>query len=323
MTHIIILDGTLSSLEDGEETNAGLTYRLLSEATQPGQSIYYEQGIQWETWRQVWDVMVGKGMNRQIRRAYGYLASRYRPGDKIYFFGYSRGAFAVRSLAGMIDRVGLLKAGQATERNVDMAYRHYRAGGGSDAARAFRRSLCHDDAMIEMIGAWDTVKALGLRLPLLWMLTEKSHDFHDHHLARCVRSGFHALALQETREVYAPVMWDSDPAWSGRLEQVWFAGTHGDVGGHLGTPNAPRGLSNIPLAWMLTQAEIAGLDLPHGWRQRFPVDVDTPSIGTWGGLGKLFLIRKRRVVGRDPSERLHETAAARGFRLPVGGRRVA
>lgn len=71
----------------------------------------------------------GPGINRQIRRAYGYLASRYRPGDRIFLFGYSRGAFAVRSLAGIMDRVGLLRADQATERNVQLAYRHYRAGG--------------------------------------------------------------------------------------------------------------------------------------------------------------------------------------------------
>ncbi|MGR3320792.1 MAG: DUF2235 domain-containing protein [Pseudooceanicola sp.] len=316
VTHVVIIDGTMSSLEPGEETNAGLTYRLLAERGGADLSIYYEAGIQWQTWRHLWDVMTGKGMNRQIRRAYGYLASRYRPGDRIFLFGYSRGAFAVRSLAGVIERVGLLKAGQATERNVELAYRHYRANTASHAAEAFRHAKCHEDVSIEMIGAWDTVKALGIRLPVIWTLSEKAHEFHDLHLARCVRAGFHALAFEETREVYHPVLWQSDADWSGRLEQVWFAGTHGDVGGQLGGDHRARPLSNIPLVWMLTQAEHSGLEMPEDWRARFPTDPAAPSIGGWQGMGKLFLLRRRRHIGRDPSERLHETAVARGLRMP-------
>jgi len=317
VTHVIILDGTMSSLAEGDETNAGLTYRLLAERGGADLSVYYEAGIQWQTWRHAWDVITGKGINRQIQRAYGYLASRYRPGDRIFFLGYSRGAFAVRSLAGIIDRVGLLKPGAATERNVQQAYRHYRTGARGEAAAAFARSFCHDRVEVEMIGVWDTVKALGIRLPLLWTLTERDHAFHSLQLAGCVKAGYHALAYEETREAYEPILWESDATWPGRLEQVWFAGTHGDVGGQLGGEHAARGLSNIPLVWMLTQAELSGLALPAGWRARFPTDVDAPSIGTWQGLGKLFLLRKRRVVGRDRSERLHETAVARGLRMPM------
>ena len=109
------------------ETNAGLTFRLLCErrGQRNGQSLYYEPGMQWEGWAQALDVMQGRGINRQIRRAYGFLASHYRPGDRIFLFGYSRGAYAVRSLAGVIDRVGLLRHDQATERKVQLAYRHY------------------------------------------------------------------------------------------------------------------------------------------------------------------------------------------------------
>ncbi len=125
--HVVIIDGTMSSLATGEETNAGLIYKLLSEQAGPQLSVYYEAGIQWTHWNNTMDVLLGRGINRQIRRAYGWLASRYRPGDRVMFFGYSRGAYAVRSLAGVIDRVGLLRADQATERNVRQAYRHYQA----------------------------------------------------------------------------------------------------------------------------------------------------------------------------------------------------
>ena len=86
-------------------------------------------------------IVEGRGLNRQIRRAYGWLASHYREGDRIFLFGYSRGAYAVRSLAGVIDRVGLLRREHATERGVQLAYRHYQNGPDTVAAAAFARAL--------------------------------------------------------------------------------------------------------------------------------------------------------------------------------------
>ncbi|MCB1342802.1 MAG: DUF2235 domain-containing protein [Pseudooceanicola sp.] len=307
-SHVIILDGTLSSLEYGYETNAGVAYRLCAQMG-ADVSVYYESGVQWRSWRSLVDVSMGRGINRQIRRAYGYLASRYRPGDRVFFLGYSRGAFAVRSLAGVIDMVGLLKAEHATERNIRTAYRHYELTPESEAARVFARKFCHDVLPIEMVGVWDTVKALGLRLPYLWQMTEVQHGFHNHHLGRSVRNGFHALALDETREVYAPVMWECPEAWPGRVEQVWFRGGHADIGGQLDGFEAARPLSNIPLVWMLERAEECGLPLPDGWRTRFYTDVNAPAVGTWRSWGKVFLLRRPRVVGRDRSERLHESVA--------------
>lgn len=310
--HVIVLDGTLASLRPGHESNAGRAYALLRERV-PGnrRSLYYEPGIQWANWRDTLDVLLGRGINRQIRRAYGYLACHYRPGDRIFLLGYSRGAFAVRSLAGVIDRVGLLRHDAATERNVVAVYRHYVAAPDSAAARAFARAHCHAAAPIEMIGVWDTVKALGLRLPLLWKLTEGAHAFHDHSLGRSVRHGFHALALDETRLAFAPVLWSCPEGWQGNVEQVWFRGGHGDVGGQLGAFEAARPLANIPLVWMLDRAEACGLVLPPGWRDRFPCDPAAPMVGSWRGWRAAFLLRHRRRVGQDRSERLHPSAAAR------------
>jgi uncharacterized protein (DUF2235 family) len=315
VTHVIILDGTMSSTEPGEETNAGLTWRLLREkAPSVRMSLFYEPGIQWEDWRSAADVAAGRGINRQIRRAYGFLASRYRPGDRIYLFGYSRGAYAVRSLAGVIDRVGLLRAEAATERAVREAWRLYENGDSAEestrARAAFRERLCHPHVEIEMIGVWDTVKALGLRLPLLWRVSEDPHNFHGTELSEVVRHGFHALARDETRQAYAPVLWQSDPDWKGRLEQVWFRGTHGDVGGQLNGREEARPLANIPLVWMLEHAENCGLDLPEEWRARFPTDPAAPSAGLRRGWSRVFLARKPRVIGADPSESLHPTAKA-------------
>ena len=161
LVHVIILDGTMSSLDPGCETNAGLAYRRVSHMGAPV-SVYYEAGVQWSEWRQAPDVLIGRGINRQIRRAYGYLCSRYRPGDKIFLLGYSRGAYAVRSLGGVIDQVGLLKPEHATERNIQTAYRHYQCTPGSEASAAFTSAYCHDAVEIEMIGVWDTAHAFKL-----------------------------------------------------------------------------------------------------------------------------------------------------------------
>lgn len=305
--HVIILDGTMSSLDPGMETNAGRTFRLLRETHGARLRLYYEPGLQWEGWRRAMDVAQGRGINRQIRRAYGWLASHYREGDRIYLFGYSRGAYAVRSLAGVIDRVGLLRADSATERNVTAIYRHYQRNPNSPAARAFAHRHCHHEAPIQMVGVWDTVKALGLRLPGFWLFTNTRHAFHNHHLGGAIRHGFHALALDETRAVYEPVLWDCPEGWEGNVEQVWFRGGHGDVGGQIGGMEAARPLANLPLVWMLDRAESCGLTLPDDWRARLPCDPGAPMVGTWSGYGVMFLLRWRRRVGRDRSERIHPT----------------
>ena len=87
-THVIILDGTMSSLAPGRETNAGILFKLLCESGRRANlSVYYEAGIQWRDWKGTLDVMTGTGINRQIERAYGVLASRYRPGDRIMLVG--------------------------------------------------------------------------------------------------------------------------------------------------------------------------------------------------------------------------------------------
>lgn len=316
--HIIILDGTMSTLAAGHECNCGLIFRMLTQGgRRPDRAVYYEPGLQWAGWRNLSALAQGRGLNRQIRRAYGWLASHYRPGDRIFLIGYSRGAFAVRSLAGVIDRVGLLRREEATERAVRQIYRHYRQDPEGSVARVFARRYCHDDAPIELVGVFDTVKALGLRLPLLWLLTDKQNSFHSPELGRSIRRGAHALALHETRLVFQPVLWDVPPDRLHAVEQVWFRGAHGDVGGHLGTFQAARPLANLPLVWMLEQAEAAGLRLDEGWQVQFPCDAKAPMFGTLRGAGAIFLLRRARIIGRDPSERIHPSAEGGPDPTPV------
>jgi len=306
VTHIVILDGTLSRLDAGFETNAGLTYRLLRETAPNTQiSLYYEPGLQWKHWGGALKMMTGSGLADQIRRAYGVIASRYRPGDRIILIGYSRGAFAVRSLAGAIDMIGLVRADCATERMIKQAWRLYRDGPGTKTAKAFAKAYCHASTPIEMVGVWDTVKSLGIVLPLFWRLSQPTYAFHNDQLGASIAHGFHALAIDERRVAFSPVLWRCLPGWTGHLEQVWFRGVHGDVGGHVDDFTAARPLANIPLVWMLERLETCQVALPQGWRDRFPQDVAAPSMGMNRHFGKLFWMRRRRVVGRCISESIH------------------
>jgi len=316
-THVVILDGTLSTLMPGCETHAGQLYKLLLEAgVSANLTVYYEPGIQWNGWAGTLDVIQGRGINQQIKRAYGVLASRYREGDRIVLAGYSRGAYAVRSLAGVIDMVGLVDYNFATERNVTLAYRHYRRGGKGKAAEAFSKKHCLQDVEIEAVAVWDTVKALGVRLPFLWHFSEVKNAFHDHSLGHSIRHGFQALALDERRMAYEPVLWTRPEGWEGMMQQVWFAGMHGDVGGQLSGYEPARPLANIPFVWMLEQLEACDLPLPEGWAARFPTDPHARSIGGWRGLSKLFLSRRARKVGTDPSEVVHGSVAIRNGTVP-------
>jgi len=314
INRIVIMDGTLSSLNPLKETNAGLTYKLLCQTPQSTTtSLLYEEGIQWCRMSSLIDLAAGRGITRQIQRAYGFIASRYLPGDKIYLFGFSRGAYAVRSLAGVIDLIGLLRREHATESNIRRVFRYYRNSTTGSAVDAFSRRYCCQETSIEMVGVWDTVKSLGIQYPILWRLAPQPVDFHNEALGKTTKNGFQALALNETRRAFRPVMWRTSGAWHGRLEQAWFRGAHADVGGHLGTFQQARKLSNIPLVWMLERAEECGLTLPENWRQQFPMDPLAPAHGCFRGIEKFFLARKKRVPLGDPSEYIHSSVlVARG-----------
>ncbi|MEE3101730.1 MAG: DUF2235 domain-containing protein, partial [Pseudomonadota bacterium] len=309
---VYVVDGTLSSRAPGEETHCGRLMRLLERRGPRADLAYgYHPGVQGQGTRRWIRAALGLGLNDAIVEGYARLASQWSPGDRIFLFGYSRGAYAVRSLAGLIDRVGLLRPDAALERRVIRAFRLYQSGSPA-AIRAFARRHCHRGATpVRMIGAWDTVKALGVPWPVLSFLHPMATEFHDHRLSPVVRNGFHALALDEDRIAFAPEMWERAPGWTGRLEQVWFPGAHGDIGGQVGEFPAAEGLAAAPFVWMLARAEELGLPLPPDWRAAHPVDPGAPAMGPRKGIGRLFLLRRPREVGAGDGQRLHETVAAR------------
>lgn len=306
-TLVVLFDGTLASLSEGRRSNIGRIRALLSQRRGGGPlRVHYAEGQQWEDWRALPDLALGSTMPGRIATAYGWLANSYQPGDRIFLFGYSRGAFAVRSLAGMIGRVGLLRPQAATERHIRLGWRYYQKGGSPSAIAAFRRRRCHPETPIQMIGCFDTVMALGIRLPLLWLLTEPRYRFHDQQLSPDVRFAAQALALDETRAAFQPILWASD-GHPGIIRQTWFRGSHADIGGQLNGFDRARPLANIPLVWMLEQAQEAGLPLPPDWRDDLPTDAGAPSVGSWRNWGKAFLLRAPRTAGHDASESLHES----------------
>jgi len=319
-THVFLIDGTLSRLSDGEETNVGLVYKLLQDM--PALAVGYDAGVQGQGFMKWMSVLTGSGINCSIRRGYEALARGYKPGDKIFLFGFSRGAYAVRSIAGMIAKVGLLKADNVRGKRVRKAFRLYENKDAEGRSKAFHQEFCHKTIEIEMIGAWDTVKSLGLPFPILSYISPMATEFHDHRLSPIIQNAFHALAADENRRAFAPIPWECQPNWPGRLEQAWFAGAHSDVGGFVYEMPAARPLSNISLQWMLARAATCGLPLPDDWQARFPTDLQAPLQGPYAGSSKYFLIRSPRKFGQAHVDYVHESLIERmetGYKPRLSG----
>ena len=262
------------------------------------------------------NVLTGYGINCSIRQGYDALARSYKLGDKIYLFGFSRGAYAVRSIAGMIAKVGLLKSEHVCNALVGKAFRLYENFGGGKRATRFHRRFSHDHVEIEMIGVWDTVKSLGLPFPVFSHIAPMATEFHDHNLSPIIKNAFQALAADENRRAFAPIPWTCQPDWHGHLEQAWFAGAHSDVAGHVYALPETRALSNISLHWMLERAARCGLALPAGWQNRFPTDPLAPMQGAYAGTSRFFLFRCPRKFGARSTDYLHHSLIERMEKMP-------
>ncbi len=271
--NIVIIDGTLSRLDRGFETHCGKLFKLTKEVNGARRNVIYDPGVQGDGLSKWINVATGNGLNRSIIKTYRRLSEHYHEGDKNYLFGYSRGAYAVRLLAGMINRLGLLKPEFATRAIAEQAFLLFAKDLPSPILDGFISKYNTAPVSIEFLGVWDTVKALGLPIPFLHRYTPMGVNFRNSSLPSNVKLGCQALAYHENRKVYRPILWTSR-APNSDLKQLIFAGTHSIVGGQSYKISEARYLSAFPLHWMFNEAIKAGLELPTDWKSRHPAKLE-------------------------------------------------
>jgi uncharacterized protein (DUF2235 family) len=271
---IVCCDGTWNTADQaiaGHPCPTNVTKLALSIAAKNSagvrQCVYYHPGVGTSRWERLRGGAFGVGLSRNVFDAYHFLIDNYETDDQLYFFGFSRGAFTARSLAGLVRNSGILRRENADR--IDEAWALYRSAADKPsgvASTLFRRAYSHEPR-IHFIGVWDTVGALGVPVlgprwlkPIVKWLNHR-YEFHDTKLSTRVEGAFHALAIDERRAAFEPALWHQQPGADGQeLKQVWFTGVHCDIGG--GYRDAS--LSDIALLWMADRAHEYGLEFRPG-----------------------------------------------------------
>lgn len=326
MRLVVFLDGTWNEPDD----NTNVT-RLKDLTIDDGtdQIVKYVEGVGTRLTERIRGGAFGKGLSRNLREAYEWLVQHYRDGDEIFLFGFSRGAYTARTLAGMIARCGLLTPNASM--TVPEVFERYREG---KAATPLHRlewkvrdgdSLSPDDQRlvdssrrvdIEFIGVWDTVGALGVPFGRIRGWSRSSFSFHNTYPSTLYKNMFHAVAIDEHRKAFDATLWtgfqekgkEFEPLNDDQtLEQRWFVGDHGDVGGS-------GSLALLPLRWIQENAAARGLT----YTGLVEVPADTiltehgDSFATFAfGLYRIIKLnrRHRRKIGRPP----RKTSSKAGF----------
>ena len=257
---------------------------------------------------------IGLGLMDNVEEAYTYLMNHWKPGDAIYIFGFSRGAYTARAIAALIHRCGLLEPGQA--QLVPYASRVFRnvAEDNWSISREFNGTFGRP-CPIRFLGLWDTVSSVG------WAWEPQSLPYTKNNPA--VQTVRHAIAVDERRAFFRQNLWDTGPD----VAQVWFPGVHCDVGGSY--PPERSGLSQIALAWMAGEAEKAGLIFDPERRRAIlsspPPDHRAPaseSLAGWWKLAEYYPKSvRRKVEAADGTERWETFQRSNRFhprRIPEG-----
>ncbi|NIN09878.1 MAG: DUF2235 domain-containing protein [Gemmatimonadales bacterium] len=269
---IICCDGTWNKREErvnGEvqPTNVVKIMRALLPTDEAGvdQVVYYDTGVGTAG---LWDKFVGGafgvGLSNHVKDAYRFIANNYGAGDEIFCFGFSRGAYTVRSLSGLIGSVGLLDKSKLEY--LPEAYKYYRTPPSKRPTSQYRDAAFVDDparrhVAITFMGVWDTVGALGIPVRGLRWISRRWVGFHNTELSGNIKYAYQALAIDEQRAPFAPALWttlESKPE-AGHLKprvlQVWLPGVHSNIGGGY----SHTGLSDSALRWMVNRAAAHGL----------------------------------------------------------------
>lgn len=280
----IFLDGTRNTRED--KTNVMRLHDKVLPMDSAGvkQESIYDQGVGTRFSDFFTGAAFGRGVSENVREAYEKLRQIYEPGDELFLFGFSRGAFTARSLAGFVAQYGILS--NSAEMNVKELYKDYRR----DQQRPpiyrlpkeknqrdlddFETRLLEQSRItrIKFTGVWDTVGAIGLPMGQMKFVSASENRFHELEPRMVFEHCYQALAVDEYRPHYRPIMWKQfallsklgpdglpqDKPPGGSYEQRWFIGAHSNVGGGYKNPSA---LYKIPLRWMEEKATSCGLAL--------------------------------------------------------------
>ncbi|MFO7757015.1 MAG: DUF2235 domain-containing protein [Roseovarius sp.] len=283
----------------------------------PKQLKYYDTGVGTKQfWNKFRGGIAGRGLFKNMRDAYAWIVENHRPEDRLHLVGFSRGAFTVRSLAGMLGLCGIPDNVDDPDRIAIEAatiYRHPDKAARRDRAAEFRKAHACKPGTVQFIGVWDTVGALGLptRGPLGYFF-RKRHSFHDVHLGANVRHACHAVAIHERRTPFEPTLWCGEKAEETEtVVQAWFPGVHNNIGGGY----VDTGLSDRALDWMIAHARDAGLVFNQAYLKR---RIDPNWFGELRNSGSLLystpltgLPRDRRIGNGALNERLHVSAVRR------------
>jgi len=328
---IVCCDGTWNSADQQSNhvpcpTNViKMAYRVAKSDGAVAQLIFYDQGVGTGNFvDRVSGGAFGGGLIDNIFDGYRFLIANYEPGDELFVFGFSRGAFTARSLCGMVRKCGILRRESVMHYHEALElYRLADVHPDDDRARDFRREhgvTGEEPIGVTFLGVWDTVGALGIPLRGLRWLTRRKYQFHDTELSGCVKRAWQALAIDEHRGPFAPTLWDYVPKPGQQVQQTWFIGAHSDVGG--GYPDS--GLSDIALEWMIEGARQAGLAFDERVMAAHPLKPD-PLAGIHDSRKGIYRVVPSidRLIGRcsgadavaDPTQAVHETVMERWSRV--------
>lgn len=316
---VVCCDGTWNDNDSGTGyTNVSrLAWAIQPSDTRGGkdiaQIVFYQSGVgtEGDLTSKVAGGALGLGLARNLRDAYAFLCNNHVDHDEIFLFGFSRGAYTARSVAGLIEWAGLIG-----KQDLDRFLELWKAFKERDAAALAGFKNRRQNVPVQCIGVWDTVGSVGIPAEFARFdpFFRRYYGFFDTDLGAHVAHAFHALALDERRKNFVPTLWTQKPGVQNQeLKQVWFAGVHSDVGG--GYPE--HGASDIPLAWMASEvAPYLAIDFDYLKTRR---DLSSKwALGAlhesfekfWVGLGE----ERRTPLAADPNtsfEKVHASVAAR------------
>src|SRR5687768_3806420 len=209
----------------------------------------------------------GHGIENNVRDIYRFIVYNYEPGDELFLFGFSRGAFTVRTLCGFMHKVGLIeKDDDYYIPEIYACYAENKGPGSKEWIKAFHNVQgTRPSPPVKFIGVWDTVGALGAPGFLGQVFHKDKYKYHDVELNPEIQNAYQALAIDEQRKPFTPSVWKRPSGWTGVLEQAWFAGVHSNIGGGY----SPDGLANEALHWIVEKAEKLGLEFNNAYLSHF------------------------------------------------------